>query len=159
MALFCPIMAMFFSKKVFYIFWKLCLVVGIILKQYLTPLFELYGSASTLSLNFSQKTTKNQLKWPFLSKNGNVFPKNKFSFHSRSWPLLGVSFWTIIWLPGLKYLAGPQLLNSNFRQKSTNMAISGTPRCGYAGPEDTFWYPINHIKRPFPTPENVQVRD
>ena len=89
MALFCPIMAMFFSKKVFYIFWKLCLVVGIILKQYLTPLFELYGSASTLSLNFSQKTTKNQLKWPFLSKNGNVFPKKQIFFSLQKLTLVG----------------------------------------------------------------------
>ena len=59
----------------------------------------------------------------------------------------------------LELYGGASTLTLIFRQKSTNMAISGPLRFGYAGSDDKVWYSISHIKQPFPTHENVQVWD
>ena len=67
---FCPKMAMFSPKNGFCLFQKLSIVVGVILKQCLTTWLDLYGSASTLTLNFCQKSAKIHKNGPFWPKNG-----------------------------------------------------------------------------------------
>ena len=61
-------------------------MVGVILKQRLTTWLELYGSASTLTLNFRQKSAKNPPKWLFLPNNGYVLPPKIFLLVPKAQP-------------------------------------------------------------------------
>ncbi len=50
----------------------------VILNHYLTPWLELYGSASTLTLNFCEKSAKIHQNDPFLPKMTKFFPQKIF---------------------------------------------------------------------------------